>query len=381
MVIRFMLAMLALMAIDRPAEAQSRYTVTDLGVLPGKQSSDAYAVNSLGEVVGASYAAVTGWSPFRWTSGMGIQPLALPPSIATGEAYGINDSGQICGFIGSTTGNHAVRWDADGSVVILDDRHSAASSINARGDVVGKFLVPVVPPPFPGGPTHIYYAVRWDPLTGADALPSQGEAESINDAGEVVGQSVFGGRARATLWDIQGVRTNLGALAASDFSSVAYGNNNEGQVVGKSGNRAFLWSEDQGMRALGALPGAQSSWAGAINDLGSAVGHTYISPSTTIYPRATLWDANGPHDLNQLLDASGAGWSLIDAKAISNGGHIVGTGFNPQGAVRAFLLTPQFVPEPVSPWSLLVGAPVILLARRPKAGRIAAGCSPSGAAV
>ena len=57
------------------------------------------------------------------------------------------------------------------------------------------------------------------------------------------------------------------------------------------------------------------------------------------------------YDLNNYLDASGAGWTLQYALAINNNGQIVGYGtFG--GNTEAFLL--NIVPEP-STWAMLAG--------------------------
>lgn len=63
----------------------------------------------------------------------------------------------------------------------------------------------------------------------------------------------------------------LGAL--SDSHSVhAYAINKHGQIVGKSGSKAFVWNPNGGMRDLGSLPGAKSSTAFDINSSGQIVG-------------------------------------------------------------------------------------------------------------
>jgi probable HAF family extracellular repeat protein len=132
--------------------------------------------------------------------------------------------------------------------------------------------------------------------------------------------------------------------------------NNAGQVVGDSGNgsisHAFLWTSAGGMQDLGDLPGGDNHSQGlAINDAGEVVGVSYSDAGR----RAYLWtSANGMRDINTLLDGSGAGWILEDARAINNAGQIAGGGYNPAGQYHAFLLTP--VPEPsavvVIAWAL-----------------------------
>jgi hypothetical protein len=60
-------------------------------------------------------------------------------------------------------------------------------------------------------------------------------------------------------------------------------------------------------------------------------------------------------DLNSLIPAD-SHWTLFDARAITTGGQIVGVGLNPDGAFRAYLLTPVEVPEPRSLFLLALGA-------------------------
>jgi hypothetical protein len=83
--------------------------------------------------------------------------------------------------------------------------------------------------------------------------------------------------------------------------------------------------------------------ATAINTNGEVVGY---GPSVFYWSEGT-----GRIDLNTLLDASAAGWTLVVASGINDRGQIVGWGYNqpraPDGTAppeRAFLLTP--VPEP-----------------------------------
>jgi probable HAF family extracellular repeat protein len=60
---------------------------------------------------------------------------------------------------------------------------------------------------------------------------------------------------------------------------------------------------------------------------------------------AWIWTSStGMLNLNNLVDSSGAGWTLNYARGINDNGLIVGFGLTPGGATHAFLLTP--VPEP-----------------------------------
>src|SRR5688572_13663214 len=131
------------------------YTVTNLGALPGDNSSRANAVNDAGEVVGYSCCAsgnrafirlsgiltalpgggnalaisngsirhVVGWAgptslPVKWTvvDGTPGAPAILNVGAATwGAARGVNDAGAAVG----NAGNEAAMWDAAGNLTIV----------------------------------------------------------------------------------------------------------------------------------------------------------------------------------------------------------------------------------------------------------------------
>jgi probable HAF family extracellular repeat protein len=92
--------------------------------------------------------------------------------------------------------------------------------------------------------------------------------------------------------------TDLGSMlptAINDF----------GQVVGNSGDSAFIWSSSQGLRNLGTLSGGTSTYAASINDLGVVTGYadgagTVISTDPSIpnqvctdLTQPFLWTSNG----------------------------------------------------------------------------------------
>jgi hypothetical protein len=87
--------------------------------------------------------------------------------------------------------------------------------------------------------------------------------KGINSIGEVVGFSGDGGNYLAYKWS-QGSTTILG-------SGIAYGINDNGDVVGTSNNRAALWKADGQFVDIGA-GGFQGGAARAINNLGQVVG-------------------------------------------------------------------------------------------------------------
>ena len=91
------------------------------------------------------------------------------------------------------------------------------------------------------------------------------------------------------------------------------------------------------MADIGTLNGL-STIAHAVNKSGEVVGTSYASDQSSAggFPI----DGASMIDLNNLVDSSGMGWQLLDARGINDSGPIVGIGVNPAGQSHAFLLTP-----------------------------------------
>ncbi len=151
-------------------------------------------------------------------------------------------------------------------------------------------------------------------------------AVDINDNGQVVGSSTTSaGAHRAVLWD-KGTITELGMLQSDDGYSAAHAINNQGEIVGLSGDRAVLW--DNGfITDLDMLPGEDSASALGINERGQIIG---TSGALSSAPHATLWDNGTITNLGIVdtwydEDASSVGrLDFSHAYGINNRGQIVG---------------------------------------------------------
>src|SRR5262245_7745481 len=85
--------------------------------------------------------------------------------------------------------------------------------------------------------------------------------------------------------------TDLGTLPGDNFSA-ADGINNLGQVVGESGDHAFLYDKGT-LIDLGALPGSPRSGATAINDFSQVVGWSgelYTAAHAFLYESGLMTD-------------------------------------------------------------------------------------------
>jgi probable HAF family extracellular repeat protein len=266
---RLLLSLLLILLALAPRSTQAAgplttCTITDLGPLPGGTFSEAFAINASGQVVGdagtqdASGNVVTQHA-VRWDAAATTPTdLGTSPGITSSYAIDINASGAVVGW-----SDGAVEW-ASGTTtpttlgLLPGSTFSHALAINASGQVVGEDDIKDA-----NGNT-VAHAVRWDAGTTTP--------------------------------------TDLGTLSVSGIttSTVAWGINASGQVVG----------------AAGALPDG------------------------TIWGHAVLWNAGmtTPTDLGSLLP-SGSGWVLEIAYAINDAGQIVGVGYINNGPDHGFRLS------------------------------------------
>ncbi|MCC6956406.1 MAG: hypothetical protein IT316_06390 [Anaerolineales bacterium] len=145
------------------------------------------------------------------------------------------------------------------------------------------------------------------------------EALAISNNGKVAGQCGVGSSARGFFWD-NGVMQNLGTLGGS--WSVAYGVNDDGQVVGTSltgtgYSGAFLW-QNGSMQNLGSLGGNGPSGALAINNAGQVVG---FSINSTPQMHAFLWNG-GMTDLGAFGDGASYAYAISDTGQVAGWGKV-----------------------------------------------------------
>jgi probable HAF family extracellular repeat protein len=119
----------------------------------------------------------------------------------------------------------------------------------------------------------------------------------------------------ACFWE-KGIPEDLGTLNPNEGSE-AYGLNDRGQIVGRSGNDAFLW-EQAAMKNLG------TGAAYNVNNAGTVIADSF------------LWQHGVRTQLLSLLPAN-SGWTSLEGRDINDRGEITGSGIH-NGNTRAFLM-------------------------------------------
>lgn len=348
--------------------AAIRYSVTNLGTLPGYNVSQPYSINNLGQIAGF----VTDFDHPVYHRAVLFDPNGGGNDIDLGTlggegsaALSINNNGQIVGAGENAAVPsfwYATIFDPNGTGnnTALNPE-GAAWQINDNGQIAGWVFVE----PYDGA-NDCRRAVLFEPSAepnmvnlGTLAGYSDSEALSINENSLIVGTAYNPNLpypyadARAVLLDPTGHADNvdLGTLPGYE-SAIPFSVNNRGQIVGRANNhdmsilnwnpRAVLFDHTgEGDNIdLGTLPGYDSAEALSINNKGWTVGRAIISQTFTC--RAVLFDRKlrgNNIDLNDCIDPA-LGCTLTEAISINDNGWIVCWGAKSGTTVTSFLLKP-----------------------------------------
>ena len=241
--------------------------------LPLPPYGGAFGINDSSVVVTKIKVVGDEFHAIKWRDGVVLNVLGTLGGVSSSQANAINNVGQVVGSSGTSTGlTRAFLSDGKSMInlgVLPGNLASAAADINELGQIVGTSTGL--------GPSRgfIYSNGTMSDigsLGGGSTIPY-----AINESGHVVGRSSNGTGLSAFFYDGNSM-ADLGITPAT--SSVAEGINDLDQVVGyrvSGGPLAFLWDSQNGTRLLNNLIDPLSGWknletASDINNKGQIVG-------------------------------------------------------------------------------------------------------------
>ena len=347
------------------ASSQPRYALTDLGQLPGSAGCIANGLNDSGDVVGhcAPLNENFNQTGFVWRAGT----MSATGVLAGGHyslATAINGFGTVVGD-GDTGNLRPQSWVLKGgqlaNVFPNNGGNTHALFVADAGWIGGYYTRSL------SGNTSSWKGAIWTPdpkdprkwrLSDLPVLPggvdpkySSSIPAAFNQLGQAAGYATNDQIGQhAAFWNADAGRSvvDLGTHPG-DWSSLAWGLNDLGQVVGEShppfGSRPVLWQNDA-THSVVALPlpaGDNQGMATAINNLGQVLGSTWVGRPGSWErgpARVVIWRDGGVFVLQDLLDpVSAAGCTLWSASAINGRGQIAANA-SCAGGGRAVLLTP-----------------------------------------
>jgi len=302
--------------------------------------------------------------PIGWKLGLGLAVIAVlaviafisihgsekgavqTASLLSSSAVGINNAGQVVGSM-RTHGkqDRAFLWSASTGMrdlgTLPGSKGITANGINDAGQVLGESVE------MTGPSTMAYHTFLWSVSTGMQdlgQLTSNGSIarmSAINKAGQLVGVSPPGNGSHAVLWSPSAGMHDLGRLGGlgQPMCFEAHAINAGGQVVGMANiynstaaiQHAFLWTASDGMYDLDS-PDNRYSNAMGINDSGQVVGSALLHGGE----HAFLWSPTaGMRDLGTL------GGRFSHATCINNKGQVAGDSTTSSEQYHAFIWSPS----------------------------------------
>lgn len=337
-------------------------SVTDMGALPGTNSSCEDFLTDRGLIVGGSESGLidplTGLPAMEAVAWQKGQVTNLGTFGGNGSfAIGANNRGQVVGaaantvpdpfsvFFGWGTQTRAFLWTQSQGLRdlgTLGGPDALAANINDRGQIFGASYTSDVPNPLTGIPPLDAFLYEKGKMTdipngfGGTVVNPLG----ANNRGDLIGNASFADEVTSHpfLWS-KGKFIDLGTFGGTfgDANSI----NDEGTVTGHAANpdnsvHGFLWKKGV-LTDIGTVDGDDCSVGFSINSANQIVGQSFACDGSVSH--AFLWENGKIVDLNSLI-SRGSDLQLQVAGTINKSGEIAGFGVLPNGDRHAFLLIP-----------------------------------------
>lgn len=267
-------ALWSLVVFSTVSSAQTTYTVTDIGRLPGCFAVIVNGINDAGSVAGTCQVSAGGVStPYPFLFDGVLHQLGTEP----GLAWAINDHGEVAGELRNPN-SHAFRWDG-----VMHDLGTLAFGTRSRGLAINNSGIVVGAAQQLNDEVAFRFIGNMQPF-GSLPGDTDSSANGISDAGTIVGSSfgITGGPALTRAFAfVEPTFQYLGTLPGLSHSA-ATAINNVGQIAGISFQTQCpigvpctyrAWVYDGTLHELG-VPGEQVV-ANAINDAGEVVGASF----------------------------------------------------------------------------------------------------------
>jgi probable HAF family extracellular repeat protein len=337
------------------------YTLTDLGFLPGFTNMYPSAINIHGDVVG--YADIRSGLPATeehvFLYGNGKLSDLNPNSFTYSFAIDINARQQLIGlFVDQGDPLAFTVWNGQYQQFNLVIGLTSPTAINDIGQIVGNATgYDII------SNQYSAYAFLRQPNYTVIQLPTFNGSiihpAAINNLGQIAGSVQYNNANGFLLSDV--VISQPGGKAFRDLGNLggpayATGMNIWGQVVGYSATTigsdpatfyAALYSHGRVIN-LG-LPASETvskfqSFATGINDFGVIVGYSELvgvsaEAKPSAYARGLVYINGQWRVLNDLVNATGKGLTIVKANGINDFGQIVATALDAAGNVHAVILT------------------------------------------
>ena len=338
-------------------------SMTDMGALPGANSSCEGFLTDEGLIVGGSENGLidplTGWPAMEavaWHNGQVINLGTLGGNESF--AIGANDRGQVVGaaanavpdpfsvFFGWGTQTRAFLWtQALGmqDLGTLGGPDALATNVNNRGQVFGASYTSDVPNSLTGIPP--FDAFLYEKGEMIDIPNGFGGTQvnpfGANNRGVLIGNASFADEVTSHpfLWS-KGNFIDLGTFGGTFGEAIWI--NDAGAVTGQAATpdnsavHAFLW-KNRVLTDIGTVDGDGCSDGLSINSANQIVGVSAVCDGSVMH--AFLWENGKIVDLNSLI-SHGSDLQLQVAGNINDRGEIAGFGVLRNGDKHAFLLVP-----------------------------------------